>query len=191
MSTILKYRLLLLAGMLLLNGCRGNNDPADKRNDKVSTLEEQRKQIDTNLPVQKEPLKNTEPPITNNEEKINNPKEKYKQDKKVDTEIIAYYFHPTARCQTCINIEAFSFEAIEEWQKNMKRKIIWKELDTDDSANTHYKEEFSLEFSSLVLAEYSSGSRIKWKNLADTWKYSNDKNTLIKYVKFELSSFIK
>lgn len=174
-----------------MNGCRGNNERVDKRNDKVNTQEEQKKQSDTNLPVQKEPLKKSESPLKNNEEKINNPKEKNKPDKKEESEIIAYYFHPTARCQTCINIEAFSFEAIAEWQKNMKRKIIWKELDTDDSANTHYKEEFKLEFSSLVLAEYSGGNRVKWKNLDDTWKYSNDKNKLIKYVKFELSSFIK
>ena len=191
MSIILKFILFLIAGLLLMNGCRGNNERVDKRNDKVNTQEEQKKQSDTNLPVQKEPLKKSESPLKNNEEKINNPKEKNKPDKKEESEIIAYYFHPTARCQTCINIEAFSFEAVTEWQKNIKRKIIWKELDTDDSANTHYKEEFSLEFSSLVLAEYSGGSRIKWKNLADTWKYSNDKNTLIKYVKFELNSFIK
>ncbi len=105
--------------------------------------------------------------------------------------LVAYYFHPTARCVTCRNIEAYSIEAINEWEKKTGKKVIWKELNIEDSVNEHYVEEYSLEFSSLVVAKFDGGNRKKWKNLDETWKLVNDKETFIKYIKFELNQFNK
>jgi len=112
--------------------------------------------------------------------------------KKEDTQrILAYYFHPTARCVTCRNIEAYSIEAINEWEEKSGRKVVWEELNIEDSVNEHYVSEYNLEFSSLVLARYTEGRKDKWKNLEDTWKLANDKESFKKYVKFELNQFLK
>lgn len=108
-----------------------------------------------------------------------------------NTKLIAYYFHPTARCVTCRNIEAYSIEAINEWEIKTGKKITWKELNIEDPVNVHYVEEFSLEFSSLVVAKFEGSNKKKWKNLDETWKLVNDKETFIKYVKFELNQFNK
>ena len=121
---------------------------------------------------------------------------KIKQDttkhKKEETQrILAYYFHPTARCVTCRNIEAYSIEAINEWEEKSGKKVVWKELNIEDSVNEHYVSEYNLEFSSLVLARYTEGRKDKWKNLEETWKLVNDKESFKKYVKFELNQFTK
>ena len=105
--------------------------------------------------------------------------------------LMAFYFHPTARCETCRNIEAYSIEAINEWEEKSGRKVVWQELNIEDSANIHYTEEYNLEFSSLVIAQYTDGRKDKWKNLEETWKLVNDKEQFKKYVKFELNRFIK
>ena len=105
--------------------------------------------------------------------------------------ILAYYFHPTARCVTCRNIEGYSIEAINEWEEKSGKKVIWKELNIEDSVNEHYVSEYNLEFSSLVIARYTEGRKDKWKNLEDTWKLVNDKESFKKYVTFELNQFVK
>lgn len=111
--------------------------------------------------------------------------------KEKEYRLIAYYFHPTARCTTCRNIESYSSEAIQEWEKKNDTKITWKELNIEDSVNEHYVKEYELEFSSLVIAKFTGSRKIKWKNLAETWKLVNDKESFKKYVKFELNQFIK
>lgn len=105
--------------------------------------------------------------------------------------LMAFYFHPTARCVTCRNIEAYSLEAIKEWEERSGIKVTWQELNIEDSVNTHYTEEYNLEFSSLVIARYTDGRKDKWKNLEETWKLVNDKEQFKKYVKVELNRFIK
>ncbi|MEO8513955.1 MAG: nitrophenyl compound nitroreductase subunit ArsF family protein [Ignavibacteria bacterium] len=114
-----------------------------------------------------------------------------KANKENEVKLIAYYFHPTARCVTCRNIEAYSIEAINEWEENSGRKVVWKELNIEDSVNEHYVDEYNLQFSSLVIARYTEGRKDKWKNLEETWKLVNDKDSFKKYVIFELNQFIK
>jgi hypothetical protein len=111
--------------------------------------------------------------------------------KETEVKILAYYFHPTARCVTCRNIEAYSYEAIQEWEKKNKKKVTWQELNIEDSVNEHFVKEYSLEFSSLIIVKYVGGKKDKWKNLEETWKLVNDKNSFIKYVMHELSRFAK
>lgn len=138
----------------------------------------------------------TEQTFINKETSNTDANKKVKKDstlskKEVNQKILAYYFHPTARCVTCRNIEAYSLEAINEWEKKNGKKVIWQELNIEDSVNEHYVSEYNLEFSSLVIARYTEGRKDKWKNLEDTWKLVNDKESFKKYVTFELNQFVK
>lgn len=111
--------------------------------------------------------------------------------KENEVKLAAYYFHPTARCVTCRNIEAYSIEAIKEWEEQNRKQISWQDINIEDSVNEHYVNEYNLEFSSLVIVKYTGGKKDDWKNLEETWKLVNDKTTFIKYVKFELNKFSK
>ena len=60
----------------------------------------------------------------------------------------AYYFHPTPRCQSCLNLESFTKELIET--KFSKTPVVFKSINIDEEENEHYKQDFGLEFSSLI-----------------------------------------
>lgn len=107
------------------------------------------------------------------------------------SEFVTYYFHPSARCETCLNIEAYSKNAVETWSLNNKRELIWRALNIDDPSNEHFRNDFNLQFSSLVIAEYKDGKILKWKNLEEIWNLANDKSKFISYVDNELNLFIK
>jgi len=111
--------------------------------------------------------------------------------KETEVKLTAYYFHPTARCVTCLNIEAYSLEAIQQWEEKNKIKVSWHELNIEDSVNEHYIDEYNLQFSSLIIVKYIGGKKDKWKNLEETWKLVNDKSSFIKFVKHELTQFAK
>lgn len=182
--------------LLLVSGCKDETQ-------KQSTIDSN-SQVSENNVIQTDTIKTgirKESLITSQTTPVKDtitakPEKKNKQDStqkiKEDTQrILAYYFHPTARCVTCRNIEAYSIEAINEWEESSGIKVAWKELNIEDSINEHYVNEYNLEFSSLVIARFTEGRKDKWKNLADIWKLVNDKESFKKYIKFELNQFIK
>lgn len=125
------------------------------------------------------------------EKERKNKKDSIRSAKETEIRLVAYYFHPTARCVTCRNIEAYSIEAIKEWEVQNKKKVVWNELNIEDSANEHYVDEYDLQFSSLVIVKYTGDKKDNWKNLEETWKLVNDKSTFVKYVMQELDEFSK
>ena len=108
-----------------------------------------------------------------------------------ESEFVTYYFHPSARCETCLNIEAYSKNAVESWSESNRRELTWRALNIDDPSNEHFRNEFDLQFSSLVIAEYRDGKIERWKNLEEIWNLANEKNKFISYVNNELNLFIK
>jgi hypothetical protein len=178
---------LLLLLFAVLTSCRQNAD------------EKTEPQLQTDKITQAEPLKDTNRLISNiqNKDSLKEAFEKRELKKRIndslktipgnEVEILAYYFHPAARCVTCRNIEAYSFEAVQQWEKANKKKVMWAELNIEDSVNVHYRDQYSLEFSSLIIVKYTGGIKDKWKNLEDTWKLVNNKSEFIKYVTNELN----
>ncbi len=116
-----------------------------------------------------------------------------KPEKKDKVQLIAYYFHPTARCPSCINIENFTEEVIKtQFVKENKAGLIsFRQFNIEDSVNEHYIEDYKLEFSSVILAKYVNNKQVKWKNLKHVWKYSNDRESFFKYLKIEVKGFLK
>jgi hypothetical protein len=100
-----------------------------------------------------------------------------------------YYFHPTARCKTCLDIEAYSKESVDSWKKSFNGKVIWTALNIDEKENEQYLSRYDLKFSSLVISLTMDGKEIAWKNLENIWELVNDKNAFINYVTKELELF--
>jgi hypothetical protein len=113
--------------------------------------------------------------------------------KKDKIKIIAYYFHPTARCPSCINIENFTKEVVETlFSKESKAGLIsFKQLNIEDSLNEHYIEDYKLDVSSVILAKFVNNKQVKWKNLEHVWKFSGEKENFFKYMKIEVKQFLK
>lgn len=188
--------LAVIASLCIIISC---NKPADQDIGKNKIPESQVQNEHDSIQPKTEPLKDTILQKTNkpDPDSLKAVKEKKRKNdslkafKENEVKIQAYYFHPTARCVSCRNIEAYSLEAIQQWEEKNIKKVAWKELNIEDTVNEHYVDEYDLQFSSLVIVKYVGGRKDKWKNLEETWKLVNDKSTFIKYVMFELNLFNK
>ena len=111
----------------------------------------------------------------------------------VTSKVIAYYFHGTHRCTTCLTIERYSREAIEKYfSKEIQDGILeFKPLNVEEPENRHYIQDYQLVSSSLVISLVKQDKEVTWKNLIDVWKHVRDKDRFFQYVKDEVYNFIK
>lgn len=98
---------------------------------------------------------------------------------------IAYYFHPTARCESCINLENYVKEIVET--KYAREGFRFKEINIDKTENEHFKKDFDLKFSSVIIRNLNNN---KWKNLDSVWSYTENKEKFMKYADRVISDFI-
>jgi hypothetical protein len=101
-----------------------------------------------------------------------------------------YYFHPTARCESCINIENFTKELVTT-KYTTPVAMKYEALNIEEPQNEHYKKDFGLKFSSVVVAKYKKGEVEKFRNLDSIWSYSDNKFNFFRYADSEIQAFLK
>ncbi|MFZ4592187.1 MAG: nitrophenyl compound nitroreductase subunit ArsF family protein [Ignavibacteria bacterium] len=107
-----------------------------------------------------------------------------------DITYTVYYFHPTARCESCINIENFTKELITtKYTTPIAMKYV--ALNIEDKENEHFRKDFNLKFSSVVIVKSKKGETEKYKNLDSIWTYSENKFNYFNYADREILSFLK
>ncbi|MCX6159426.1 MAG: nitrophenyl compound nitroreductase subunit ArsF family protein [Ignavibacteriota bacterium] len=107
-----------------------------------------------------------------------------------DITYTVYYFHPTARCESCINIENFTKELITtKYTTPLAMKYV--ALNIEDKENEHFRKDFNLKFSSVVIVKSKKGETEKYKNLDSIWTYSENKFNFFNYTDREIQSFLK
>lgn len=99
-------------------------------------------------------------------------------------QVIAYYFHSTQRCVTCLKIEKLAEAALrDEFATAFENgEFEWHAIDMEDAPNTHFAEEYQLVTSSLVLVDFRDGQQDKWINLEKVWDYVDDELQFEAYV---------
>ena len=109
------------------------------------------------------------------------------------TKIIAYYLHGTFRCPTCMKLESYTREAIEESFKDELKdgSIEWRVVNTDEGDNGHFVKDFKLETKSVVLVAMKGDRQLRWKNLDKIWDLVHTKDEFKKYISKEVSRFRK
>jgi hypothetical protein len=107
-------------------------------------------------------------------------------------QIIAYYFHGTIRCETCLKIERQAKEAIaRRFQKELDAKqLVFKPLNYEQPENTHFLQDYKLPCPSLVLVRQKDGKDEKCTLLGDTWQLVEDSVKFNKYIETEVNRFL-
>jgi hypothetical protein len=107
--------------------------------------------------------------------------------------IVIYYLYVMPRCQTCLNIEAYSKEAIETafGDELQNGTVEWHAYDTGMPEYEHYWCDFELETKSLVVVEMMDGKQVRWKNCERVWDLVEDKPAFLKYVQDEVRAYLK
>ena len=107
-------------------------------------------------------------------------------------QVIAYYFHGTMRCKTCLQIEASAKETIElSFPEELKDgRLVWKSVDFDEPANEHFATDYQLSASSLVLVEFQDGKQTRWRNMEQIWDLVWEKELYANYVRDGVSQYL-
>jgi hypothetical protein len=107
--------------------------------------------------------------------------------------VTVYYFHGSARCRTCRNMESYADEVVKgEFEEEMKDgRLEWLTVNIDESDNEHFVTDYQLFTRSLVLVKTSNGEEVSWKNLDQIWKLAGDKGAYKIYVQNEIKTYLE
>jgi hypothetical protein len=106
--------------------------------------------------------------------------------------VIAYYFHTNTRCSTCIKIEQYSKEAIENgFPYELKNGTLeLRVVNYEQLENRHFLNEYKLVTKSLVLVNLVNGKQTKWTNLKAVWQLTGRKDAFLNYVRKEVRGYL-
>jgi hypothetical protein len=106
--------------------------------------------------------------------------------------VVAFYFHRTKRCPTCLKIERYSEEALRRgFSEELEEGLLeWRTVNLDEAENEHFVQEFGLSFQSLLLVEMTGKRMGRWSNLEKVWDLVGDKAAFLAYVRKETRSYL-
>ncbi|MEW5896046.1 MAG: nitrophenyl compound nitroreductase subunit ArsF family protein [Candidatus Omnitrophota bacterium] len=106
--------------------------------------------------------------------------------------VTVYYFHTTARCMSCHNIEGFTRAAINEAfaDELSSGKLEFRMINTDKKENRHYVSDYGLYTKSVVLALVKDGREQRFKNLEKVWPLLGDMAGFYQYIQEETQGFL-
>ena len=107
-------------------------------------------------------------------------------------QVIAYYFHGTVRCETCLKIERQARDVIEQrFQTELDaQRLVFKPLNYDLPENAHFQQDYKLPCPSLVLVRQKDGKDEKWTLLGNTWQLVEDPVKFNNYIETEVNKFL-
>jgi hypothetical protein len=111
---------------------------------------------------------------------------------KNDPTVIAYYFHRTTRCSTCLAIEANAGSVIKVNypQYIAEGTLIWKPFNLDDKGGEELRKQFDITSNTLVLAKIYDDKLVRYKKLEDVWKLIGNPEGFSDYVTTEIDKFM-
>ncbi len=108
------------------------------------------------------------------------------------TKVIAYYFHSSKRCRTCVKIEELTRKTIQNnfGEAIKKGDLEIRAVNTDLPENRHYIEDYKLFSKSVVLVDVSDKKKDRWRNLSRIWELIRDEEAYGKYLSDEIKEFM-
>ncbi len=109
------------------------------------------------------------------------------------TQVIAYYFHGTVRCETCLKIEKQARELINgRFAAQVAcERLVFKPVNYDKPENAHFLIDYKIPCPSLVLVRQRGGKDQDWKFLDQTWDFAHLPPKLDEYIEEETSKFLE
>lgn len=107
-------------------------------------------------------------------------------------QVIAYYFHGTVRCETCLLIERLAKIVVERQfsAELTAQRLLFTSVNYEQPENAHFLTDYKLPCPSLVLARQQHGKDEKWKLLGDTWQLVHEPEKFNRYVEGEVKAFL-
>lgn len=109
------------------------------------------------------------------------------------SKVVVYYLHTTARCPSCLKIEAYTAAEVTGPLAGplAAGKLEWQVLNVEEPQNEHFVDDYKLFTKSVVVSEVVNGKEIRWKRLDKVWDYLGDQQAFMKYVDDEVRAYLK
>jgi len=109
------------------------------------------------------------------------------------TIVIAYYFHRTIRCKTCIDIESNAERVIKEnFAKELADgQLTWMPLNLEESNGQKLAKEFDVFSSTLVIAKMKGDNPTEYKKLEKVWDLLGNPEEFSLYVTEEVNEYLQ
>ena len=107
--------------------------------------------------------------------------------------LIAYYFHRTQRCHTCLAMEEYAEEALQVAfpEAFESGEVEWRAVNIEEPEYEHFVQDYELTSSALVMVRFENGAQLEWKNLEDIWDLVGDKLEFQGYVEGEALAYLE
>lgn len=114
------------------------------------------------------------------------------KDNPAEPMVMVYYFHRTARCFTCLSIEANAAQVIKNnfHQQMADDRLVWMPFNLDDPGGEEFEKEFDIASSTLVVSEIVNGNYVRYKKLEEVWHLLGDPEGFSEYVTGEINKFV-
>lgn len=111
-----------------------------------------------------------------------------KQDK-----VIVYYFYGTARCDSCMMIEAYTKEAIESgFPEALKDgSLEWRPVNVEQTENQHFIKDYDLYMRTVVVSDVEDGSQAGWKKLDEVWYLLGNKDQFVAFIQENVRTYLE
>ncbi len=110
----------------------------------------------------------------------------------VTTQVVAFYFHGTIRCERCLAIEKQAGEVVTNrfGAEVALDRLTFRVVNYDQPKNAHFLKDYKLPCPSLVLVRQKEGKDLDWKLLGQTWEMVEIPPKLHLYIEEELRQFL-
>jgi len=107
--------------------------------------------------------------------------------------VIAYYFHRTQRCKTCLTMEAYARDALQAGLQGAVEsgELEWRAVNVEEPEHEHFVKEYDLYASALVMLELEGDEVKRSKNLEQIWSLVGDESKFKTYVRDEALAYIE
>jgi len=107
--------------------------------------------------------------------------------------LVAYYFHRTQRCRTCLTMEAYAEDALRKGLPEAfeSGELEWQAVNVEEPQHEHFVEEYGLTASALVMVLLENGEQKQWKDLGRVWELVGDEWEFKNYVRDEAMAYLE
>lgn len=107
-------------------------------------------------------------------------------------QVIAYYFHGSQRCKTCLAIEAQAAEALQTGfaDELSDGTLAWKVVNIEEPENEHFVDDYQITTRTVVLVDMQDGKQVRWSTLDRVWELVGDKPAFMAYVQEETKGYL-
>jgi len=107
--------------------------------------------------------------------------------------LMAYYFHRTQRCRTCLTMEEYAEAGLRDGLPDafVSGELEWRTVNVEEPENEHLVEEYGLTASALVMVLLENGEQKRSKNLERVWELVGDEWGFKDYVRDEALTYLE